>query len=431
MSARTTIYALSSGALPAGVAVVRLSGPHVPSAIPILTGRPGLEPRRATLCTISDEQGTPIDDALCIHFPGPASFTGEDVLEIQMHGSRAVAAALFRRLALIDGFEPAEAGAFTMRAFLNGRIDLTAAEALSDLIVAETDSQRRLALSNADGAQRRLYEAWRAELLSIWARIEADLDFSDQDDVPPEFGKDIRLLIGNLTDRMRHHLAGYRYSEIVNEGYRVVVAGAPNSGKSSLINYLAKRDVAIVTDIPGTTRDLIEVRLDLDGQLVLLTDTAGMRETFDTVERIGVERAREAVNVADLVILLDDGSHPVPSVEARTVMKVRSKADIASRPGAELAVSTRTGEGIDELLEAIKERLDSKSGMHDTVPSRQRHVAHLTRCVGALDRAGIEQEFELVSEELRIAADALGRLTGAIDVEDLLGDIFSRFCIGK
>ncbi|MGQ2907725.1 MAG: tRNA uridine-5-carboxymethylaminomethyl(34) synthesis GTPase MnmE [Aliihoeflea sp.] len=431
MSSLTTIYALSSGALPAGVAVVRISGPHVPAIIPLLTGRPTLEPRRAVLSTIRDETDSPIDDALCIYFPAPASFTGEDVLEIQLHGSRAVAAALFRRLGQLKGLEPAEAGAFTMRAFLNGRIDLTAAEALSDLIVAETDAQRRLALSNADGAQRRLYEGWRADLLSIWARIEADLDFSDQEDVPPEFGDAVRLEINGLALRIRHHLDGYRIAEVITEGFHIVVAGAPNAGKSSLINYLAKRDVAIVTDIPGTTRDLIEVRLDIAGRLVRVTDTAGLRTTLDPVEQIGVERARTASRTADLVLLLDDGLEQVPEMDAELVLPVHSKSDQRSCPADVVAISTKTGAGIDCLIAELTTILDSRTKILDTVPSKQRHVAHLESCIAALDRANCTFEFELVAEELRIAADSLGRLTGAIDVEDLLGDIFSRFCIGK
>ncbi len=431
MSSPTTIYALSSSALPAGVAVVRISGPHVPAIIPLLTGRPTLEPRRAVLSTIRDETNAPIDDALCIYFPAPASFTGEDVLEIQLHGSRAVAAALFRRLGQLQGLEPAEAGAFTMRAFLNGRIDLTAAEALSDLIVAETDAQRRLALSNADGAQRRLYEGWRADLLSIWARIEADLDFSDQEDVPPEFGDAVRLEINALALRIRHHLDGYRIAEVINEGFHIVVAGAPNAGKSSLINYLAKRDVAIVTDIPGTTRDLIEVRLDIGGRLVRVTDTAGLRTTLDPVEQIGVERARTASRTADLVLLLDDGLEQVPEMDAELVLPVQSKSDQRSCPAEVIAISTKTGAGLDRLMAELTTILDSRTKIPDTVPSKQRHVAHLESCIAALDRANHTYEFELVAEELRIAAESLGRLTGAIDVEDLLGDIFSRFCIGK
>ncbi|MCO6386867.1 tRNA uridine-5-carboxymethylaminomethyl(34) synthesis GTPase MnmE [Aliihoeflea sp. 40Bstr573] len=431
MRSTTTIYALSSGALPAGVAVVRMSGPHVTSLIEPLTGRTSLQARRAALCTILDDAASPIDDALCILFPAPASFTGEDVLEIQLHGSRAVTAALFRRLSMFEGLEPAEPGAFTMRAFLNGRIDLTAAEALSDLIVAETDLQRRLALSNADGAQRRLYEGWRESLLSIWARIEADLDFSDQDDVPPEFGDGVRIEIDSLRQAIEKHLAGYRIAEIINDGYHIVVAGAPNAGKSSLINYLAKREVAIVTDIPGTTRDLIDVRLDLNGRLIRITDTAGLRETGDVVEKIGVDRAHQAMRAAHLVIVLDDGVQPLPEIESTNVLVVDSKADLRASGRWKLAISTQTGAGIEELLARVGNILDSHTQIHDTVPSRQRHVAHLTDCIDALGRAGEMVEFELVAEELRVAADALGRLTGSIDVEDLLGDIFSRFCIGK
>ena len=430
MAQASTIYALSSGKLPAGVAVVRISGPHVPDAIPTLTGRPTLSPRVATLADIRGEDGSVIDKALCIHFPAPKSFTGEDVLEIQLHGSRAVVTALLDRLATLEGFEPAEPGAFTMRAFLNGHIDLTAAEALSDLIVAETEAQRKLALANADGAQRRLYEDWRKQLISIWASVEADLDFSDQEDVPDEFGNAFVGPIGMLISAIEDHLRGFAAAEIINDGYHIVVAGPPNSGKSSLINYLAKREVAIVTDIAGTTRDLIDIRIEIGGHLVRITDTAGLRDAQDVVELIGIERAHSAMRQADLVLLLDDGSNAPIDVPEEGMLKVYTKADVVDHIHAP-RISTRTGEGVEALVTHIADMIDEHIGVFDTIPSRARHVAELTSCLSSLKSATTLAEPELIAEELRRAADALGRTTGAVDVEELLGDIFSRFCIGK
>lgn len=430
MAQASTIYALSSGKLPAGVAVVRISGPHVPGSIPILTGRATLAPRVATLANIRGDDCEIIDKALCIHFPAPNSFTGEDVLEIQLHGSKAVVAALLRRLGTLEGFEPAEPGAFTMRAFLNGHIDLTAAEALSDLIVAETEAQRKLALANADGAQRRLYDDWRKLLISIWAQVEADLDFSDQEDVPDEFGNAFDAPIAALIEQIEDHLRGFAAAEIINDGFHIVVSGPPNVGKSSLINYLANRDVAIVTDIPGTTRDLIDVRIEIGGHLVRITDTAGLRDTQDAVEQIGVERARSIIQQADLVLILDDGRTGPIDVNGATALTVYTKADLVAHKQAP-RISTITGEGMDALLAQIVEIIEGHTGVYDTVPSRTRHVTELTGCLLSLKSARALAEPELIAEELRKAADALGRTTGAVDVEELLGDIFSRFCIGK
>jgi tRNA modification GTPase len=430
MTKASTIYALSSGQPPAGVAVIRVSGPHVANAILALTGKESLSPRVATLATIHDEDGQTIDKALLIHFPAPNSFTGEDVLEIQAHGSRAVVAALLRRLGSLDGFEPAEPGAFTLRAFLNGRMDLTAAEALSDLIVAETEAQRKLAMENTSGAQRRLYEDWRNQLIGIWALAEADLDFSDQEDVPEEFGNAYREPVAALIDVISSHLKGYEAAEIVNEGFHIVVAGPPNAGKSSLINYLSRRDVAIVTDIAGTTRDLIDVRMEIGGHLVKITDTAGLRESSDAVETIGIERARHAMKAADLVLYLDDGSQKISDDEIGDALRVYTKCDWVDHVG-EPRISTVTGEGIDALLEHLTRLIDNRISLFDTVPSRVRHVNELTTCVDCLKRALKHSQTEFVAYELRGAADALGRITGAIDVEELLGSIFSRFCIGK
>ncbi len=430
MSRSETIYALSSGSLPAGVGVVRVSGSKVPALVPLLTGREILMPRMATLCSVLDAEGAVIDQALCVHFPAPHSFTGEDILEIQLHGSRAVLSALYARLGRIDGLVPAEPGEFTMRAFLNGRMDLTAAEGLSDLIVAETEHQRKLALSNAGGAQRRLYEKWRADLVSIWARVEADLDFSDQDDVPGSDDEEVRHGISRLLARVEHHISGYSHAEIVNSGFHVVIAGPPNSGKSSLINYLAKRDVAIVTDVPGTTRDLIEVRLDLGGRLVRVTDTAGLRATNDPVERLGIDRALEASGAADLLIFLSEA--PDPSMEpSNRVLLVRSKSDLAEGIQDDWAISTLSGHGIERLLDEIAARIDAWLGAYDTVPSKERQIGHLQNLVEALRQALDEVQPELVAERLRQAALSLGRLTGVVDVEELLGDIFANFCIGK
>lgn len=433
---RDTIFALSTGGLPAGVAVVRMSGPHVRQALERLGGGVPV-PRQAALRRILDAGGAPIDRGLVLFFEGPASFTGEDSAEMHLHGGRSVVAAALGALATLPGLRAAEAGEFTRRAFINGKIDLTGAEALADLISAETETQRRMALANAEGGQAQLYLGWRHRLLHARAMIEAELDFADEADVPGSVAGTVWADMAALAQEIGNHIDGYRAGEIVRDGFRVVLVGAPNAGKSSLLNALARRDVAIVADVPGTTRDLVEVALDLNGMKVIVTDTAGIRQTNDVVERIGVDRALQAAARADLVIELTDpsaGEYTGDRDWDAPTIRVWTKADKGTVPaGKRHAISALTGMGMADLIDKIAARAqEAAAPAGATVPSRLRQVELLKACsshIGVALQDG--HALELRAEELRLAGDALGRITGAIDVEDLLGVIFSEFCIGK
>lgn len=383
------------------------------------------------------KSGILLDHALVLYFQAPASFTGEDVAELQVHGGKATVAAILQELSTFDDTRLAEAGEFSRRAFLNGKMDLTAAEALSDLISAETELQRRLAIANADGKQRDLYQGWRRSLLNARALIEAELDFADEADVPGSVSDQVWSSVQALHQDILNHIDGYRAGEIVREGFRVVLAGRPNAGKSSLLNVLAKRDVAIVTDIPGTTRDLVEVTLDLSGLKIILTDTAGLRDTDDVVERIGVDRALEATRTADLILHLDDGTGEPVKIDADCPdLKIATKADIRHLAGSthDLAIAARTGAGVDELEEAIR-KIAAKAAQpaEGVVPTRARQVSLLRRAASHLQVAAQSDalDLELRAEELRLAEYALGKIVGAVDSEELLGVIFSEFCIGK
>lgn len=432
---RDTIFALSSGGLPSGVAVVRMSGPHVRAALEAIAGR--VPPARvATLCRLRDSDGGQIDRGLVLFFAGPASFTGEDCGELHVHGGRAVVATLLRRLGGLPDLRQSEAGEFTRRAFLNGKIDLTGAEGLADLLAAETEAQHRLAVENAEGGQRMLYADWRSRLVHARAMIEAELDFADEADVDGSVSERIWKDLGELSEEIARHCTGFSAAEIVREGFWVALMGAPNAGKSSLLNALARREVAIVTDVPGTTRDPIEIALDLRGLKVVVTDTAGLRDTEDTVERIGVSRALEVAARADLVLELIDvrngGAETL--VADKPVLRIGTKCDLAhrSRDAFDLKISVVTGEGIAALLDMIAARAeDATAASSSVVPTRLRHIELLKETRRYIAAALSPKALELRAEDLRLASESLGRIIGAIDVEDLLDVIFSQFCIGK
>ena len=536
---RDTIYALSSGRPPAAIAVVRISGPRAGVALKTLMGRIP-DPRKAALARVRGRDGEIVDEALALWFPGPQSETGEDVAELQLHGGHAVVAAVFAALAQIDGLRPAEAGEFTRRAFENGKLDLTAVEGLADLVMAETEGQRRQAFRQMTGALRDRSENWRTQLIQALALVEARIDFSDEADVPQDLVTPALQIARSLEGDIASVLAEGSRGERLREGFVVAIAGPPNAGKSTLLNRIAKREAAIVSPYAGTTRDVIEVHLDLDGLPVTFLDTAGIRETDDPVEREGVRRARERAASADLILWIveaGDTSRPdeagdvtwpdvtgsasrlsddagnigrAPSASAGTTSRslggretggvthlssnaggllskesgltpawlIRNKIDLhqelirrnerliqskgKSEPGVrlnkplknmahrpltekneiefifnepEFNISARTGEGLDVLLNALAHHVGKfLTGAESAVVTRQRHRRALQDALIALRRAlvpDLSTREDLLAEELRLAARALGRLTGRVDVDDVLDVIFRDFCIGK
>lgn len=441
-----TLFALATAPGRAAIAVWRLSGPGTAEAIRLLTGHAPPAPRRASLRRLIDPAtGEAIDQALILWFPGPASFTGEDSAELHSHGGRAVAEAIGGALAGLPGFRHAEPGEFSRRAFQNGKLDLTEAEAIADLAAAETEAQRRQALAQAGGALSGLYDGWRTELIRLRAHLEADIEFPDED-----IGDPVAQLSGQieaLRESVMEHLADARRGERLRDGLTIAVVGAPNAGKSSLVNALAQRDVAIVSPEAGTTRDAIEVHLDLGGYPVILVDTAGLRDAAGSVETEGIRRARSRAEAADLVLALfaadtEPDAETLALLDERAVV-VRSKADL--RPhgshasalpltggGEEAGISTRTGQGLEALLEVLTARVSALLADRGAPPpTRSRHREALSRCVAALDAAQMADLPELSAEELRRAADELGRITGRVDIEDMLDAIFRDFCIGK
>jgi tRNA modification GTPase len=518
MAERDTIYALSSGRPPAAIAVIRISGPRAGAALRALTGKLP-SPRKAALARVRDPASSAlIDEALALWFPGPHSETGEDIAELQLHGGRAVIAAVLAALSRVDGLRPAEAGEFTRRAFENGRLDLTAVEGLADLVAAETEGQRRQALRQLQGALRTPAEAWREKLIKALALVEARIDFSDED-LPENLLAPALALARELETEIAGALSDGQRGERLREGLVVAIAGPPNAGKSTLLNRIAQREAAIVSPYAGTTRDVIEVHLDLGGWPVTLLDTAGIRETEDPVELEGVKRAQARAAAADLVLwVVEAGSsirHPEvlgaePSLEGRRpadrhpsraasrppqdddnelespekqqnqpeTWLIRNKIDILkdtkqsnelrkhtiqknegiSDPTRSLKnmvkeelthkneslltknelaynVSATTGEGFEALLAQLARHAEGfLAGAESALVTRERHRRALEDALAALQRAqtpAVASHEDLLAEELRIASRALGRLTGRVDVEDILDVIFRDFCIGK
>jgi tRNA modification GTPase len=450
---RDTIFALSSGRPPAAIAVIRISGPHAGAALQAVIGRLPTS-RHATLVRVRDPANAEvIDEGLALWFPGPNSETGEDVAELQIHGGRAVIAATLAALGKLPGLRPAEAGEFTRRAFENGRVDLPAVEGLADLVAAETEAQRRQAYQHLKGLLGERAETWRQRLIQALALVEAGIDFSDEDDVPKAAMAQALALVAPLAEEIGKACAGG--GERLREGLRVAIAGPPNAGKSTLFNRLARREAAIVSPFPGTTRDVLELHLDLGGYPVTVLDTAGIRESEDPVEREGVRRATEQALAADLVLWVVDATARAWGEPCRTrgtievssgssVWMLVNKIDLmppgqralVSEGGVEAVrlVSGATGEGLDEVVSALTRFCEEYFPAEPALVTRERQRAHLQETVLALrgaQAAAAEGREEIVAEQVRLATRALGKLLGRVDVEDILDVIFRDFCIGK
>ena len=429
MRERDTIYAVSSGAPPAAIAIVRMSGPRALAVAAALAGTLPA-PRRTALRVLRDPRdGTVLDNALVIVFDGPRTATGEDCVEFHVHGGRAVVAAVQDAIAAQAGTRHAEPGEFTRRALENGVIDLTEAEGLGDLLAAQTEGQRRAGLRLAEGGLRVLIERWTDDLVGIAARIEAQLDFSDEDDVADEASDAIFADIARVAAALEQVLAAPPV-ERLHDGVRIVIAGPPNSGKSALLNALTGRDVAIVSPISGTTRDRIEAAVVRDGIAYVLTDTAGLTEhPGDDVERIGIGRAREAIDGADIVLWLDDDSD-----HAATAIRVHARCDLPERrgmpTGCDVAVSAKTGEGLPALWSVIANRAANLLPQPDALAVNARQRTLLGKCRDCLNAAQ-KNDLLIVAEEIRRALLVLDEVTGRSGIENVLDAVFARFCIGK
>jgi tRNA modification GTPase len=436
MRSDDTIFATASGHGRAAVCLIRISGERSRFILETMAGGVPAA-RRAVLRVLrGPETGEPLDQALVLWMPGPQSFTGEDQAELHIHGGVATRAAVLRALGSLEGCRPAEAGEFTRRAFVNGRMDLSRVEGLADLIDAETEAQRRQALLQLEGRLGDAAERWREEILQVLALLEACLDFSDEGDVPEDLESEIAGRLARLRDDFARVLAN-RSGERLREGLTVVLAGPPNAGKSTLLNALARREVAIVSPIAGTTRDAIEVHCDLGGLPVVIVDTAGLRDSADAIEREGVARARARAGNADLVLWLvppeGEGGEPP---QARRLLTVATKADLnRARGDADLAVSAATGEGLPELISRLEREAEVLLGQGDAILTRERHRLALEQARDSVARAlGLmlgQGPMELIAEEVRLGARSVGVITGRVDVEQVLDRLFSSFCIGK
>ena len=426
-----TIFAIASGAGRAAIAVMRLSGALCHDALAALCDGRVPEPRHASLRRLRDAGGSVLDQAMVLWLPGPGTYTGEDSAEFFLHGGRAVTDGVAMGLVAL-GLRPAEPGEFTRRAFLNGRMDLVEAEAVHDLIAAETEAQRHQALRQLDGDLGRVYRHWSDRLRFMLAQQEALIDFPDED-LPPEVESELAATLDSLRTEIAAHLNDARRGEKLREGLVFAITGPPNVGKSSLINALAERDVAIVSPAPGTTRDALETRVVLGGVPVTLVDTAGLRETTDAIEAEGVRRALARAKEADLVIEVSDSWVDVANATPSTVILVANKSDLGNpAPAGAIRISALTGDGLDVLrdrLAAAARALTETSGPPPL--TRARHRAALLEAVERLHGAAETTLPELRGEDLRLALRALGRITGHVGVEDILDTLFRQFCIGK
>jgi len=443
---RETIYALSSGAGAAGVAVVRISGPQTDSILKALGVSVLPAARYAVLHKIlCPDTNETLDNALVLRFPEPASFTGEDVAELHTHGGEAVLSAVFGALETTGLARMAEHGEFTRRAFENGKLDLTAAEAIGDLVAARTDEQRKLALRQYDGDLAVLYDGWRQNLIDLLGYAEAGIDFSDEE-LPEALHADVRNRINLIKQMVVNHSSTELLGEQIRSGFPISILGAPNVGKSSLMNALARRDVAIVSEMAGTTRDVIEVQMNLAGYAVTISDTAGIREAADQVEAEGVRRAESRGRDAALkLVVMDAGEMDIPDrvralIDKDTIVLL-NKIDlhdtapaipVLETASAIIPISVKTGAGVGDLIACLESSVKTRlSGHEGPVPTRQRHREALKETVAALERASSGVLPELVAEDIRLATRALGRITGRIDIDEILDTVFRDFCIGK
>jgi tRNA modification GTPase len=427
-----TIFALATARGRAGIAVVRLSGPHARTVVLHLSGRVPA-PRVATLCTLRYD-GEVLDEALVLVFLAGASFTGEDVVELHLHGGAAVVRGVLQVLSQMPGVRLAEPGEFTRRALENGRLDLAQVEGLADLIDAETEAQRRQAMRILSGAMGERVGLWRAELLTCMALLEATIDFSEED-LPDNLVSEVQAGLARVMLDLRQQLSGHGAAERLREGYEVALIGPPNIGKSTLLNALAQRDAALISPIPGTTRDIIEVRMDIAGLPVTLLDTAGIRDSTDVLERAGIDRTRDRARTADLRVFLVDGENDeLPLEKQANDVIVRGKADLQPKSDGVPSISGITGQGIDMLVEIIGRTLETMSaGAGLIVHARHKHAVQ--RAIGHIDQAtnGLARgdASEICADEVRLAMQAIESLIGKVDTDELLGHIFGRFCIGK
>ena len=442
MANGSTIFALSSGAGLAAVSVIRISGPQAGSVVAKLAGSLP-PPRMASLRILKDPaDSTEIDEALVLWMPGPATFSGEDTAEFQIHGSRAVVSRVLSVIAELEECVMAEAGEFTRRAFENGKLDLLAVEGLADLISAETELQRKQAWFHKAGNASEAYNAWRVHLINVLASLEAAIDFSDEESVEDAAVARAYDELPGIKEMLVREIAGNQVGERIRNGVRVVLAGASNAGKSSLLNLLAKRDAAIVSHIAGTTRDVIEVQMDLGGVPVVLIDTAGLRASSeDEIEKMGMARSLAQIGTADITIWMEAADNldatEKPNIDSET-LRILNKSDLASSGsnsnGYDAAMSVKTGQGVDGFVDLLRERVSGIFARSEpALITRQRHRQAVQSCADHIDDALLSKTapLELTAESIRLAVRDLDRLIGRVDVEDLLDVIFRDFCIGK
>lgn len=442
-----TIYALSTVFGKSGVAVFRISGNNSLKAVECLTdiNSSKISPRHAYFCSLHDVKGNALDKALVIYFKAPFSFSGEDIVEIHSHGSKAVIASLLENLGMLEDFRLAEPGEFSKRAFYNGKMDLTEAEGLADLIDAETSEQQKYALRQMDGELKNLYESWRSDLVSVLSYLEAYIDFPDEE-LPDNIVSNLENTVFKVKNSIQSHLSQSNCGERLRDGFRVVILGEPNAGKSSLLNTLAKREAVIVSDVAGTTRDAIDVYLNIGGYPVIFTDTAGLHSTEEQIEKKGIEIAYEKAEDADLIVALIDGENPnVEQFEKLStycknkIIYVVNKSDVLSQEQCSsfiekgfMVISAKQKYGINSLIDTVNNRIASEfTGNSSALITRQRYREVLNDVFKNLNDFNLNKSIELAAEDIRLAARNIGKITGRIEVDEILDKIFGSFCIGK